>query len=260
MLIDMQHISLRIGSRTILNDISVQIEAGKIIGLIGPNGAGKTSLLKILANVQNEYTGNYDFSGKPIQHYTLKQLAKAFAYLAQDATAHWPLKVEKLIALGRIPFQGMSNRLNSNDYQAIQKAVIQTDIEHLLGRIVTELSGGERARVFLARLFAAEPSVIFLDEPIAALDPYHQLHVMEILKEHAANGGTVVIVLHDLNLAARFCDELILMDKGTIAAQGKIDDLLKNQLLEDIYGIQLKMFCQDDAYAITPWKRRTKTT
>ncbi len=256
MLIQAKNLSLDIGKHRILNNVSVNIARGEMIGLIGPNGAGKTSLLKILANIQTHYAGEYQFQNAPINTYSLQQLAKLFGYLAQDATAHWPLKVQTLIELGRLPFQGVIKRHSENDISAIHNAAQKTEVEHLLDRLVTELSGGERARVLLARLLAAEPSVIFLDEPIAALDPYHQLHIMEILKEHTANGGTVVIVLHDLNLSARFCDRLFLMNKGAIIAEGNIEQLLKNNLLEDTYGIELKMFCQDDAYSLTPWKRK----
>ncbi len=255
MLIETNNITLEINNNSILKDISLSFDKGEIVGLIGPNGAGKTSLLKILANIQPEYHGSYLYEGNAINSYSAKELAKSFGYLAQDATAHWPLKVQKLIELGRLPFQGMVSNLNQEDIQAVEFAAKQTEVEHLLDRVVTSLSGGERTRVFLARLFAAKPQVIFVDEPIAALDPYHQLQIMEILQNHARNGGTVIIVLHDLNLATRFCDRLVLLDKGQVAGAGSINELLKDNLLEDIYNINLKMFCDGDAFAITPWAR-----
>lgn len=255
MLIETNNISLTINNNIILKDISISFGAGEIVGLIGPNGAGKTSLLKILANIQTEYQGSYQYNNQPIHNYSLKELAKSFGYLAQDATAHWPLKVQKLIELGRLPFQGMVSNLSLEDIEAVKYAAKQTEVEHLLDRIVTSLSGGERTRVFLARLFAAKPKVIFVDEPIAALDPYHQLHIMEILQDHARNGGTVVIVLHDLNLATRFCDRLVLMNYGEIVASGSITELLKNKLLEKVYNIKLKMFCEEDTFSIMPWTR-----
>lgn len=258
MLIQAKNLTLDIGQQHILHDVTVNIARGEMIGLIGPNGAGKTSLLKILANIQTHYHGEYLYHNKPVQAYSRQALAKSFGYLAQDATAHWPLTVKTLIELGRLPFQGIIPRHNASDLAAVMIAAKLTEVEHLLHRVVTELSGGERARVLLARLLAAEPNVIFLDEPIAALDPYHQLHIMEILKAHTTNGGTVVIVLHDLNLAARFCDRLILMDQGAIVAEGNIEQLLQNRLLEETYGIELKMFCQDDAYSLTPWQRKIK--
>ena len=255
MILEAKNLSLTINGSNILTNIDISFAKGEIVGLIGPNGAGKTSLLKILANIQQHYQGEYAFNGIPIQHYKAKELAKSFGYLAQDATAHWPLKVQKLIELGRLPFQGMVSGLNQKDHDAVSHAATQTDVNHLLERVVTSLSGGEKTRVLLARLLASQPQVIFADEPIAALDPYHQIHIMEILQQHARQGGTVVIVLHDLNLATRFCDRLVLLDHGKKVSSGTIHELLKNNLLEQTYNINLKMFCEGDAFAITPWTR-----
>ena len=258
MLLRTQQLQLHAGARIILDNINLSVSQGEMLALIGPNGAGKTSLLKILSQVNTLYSGKYYYNGKPTHEYTPKLLAREFGYLAQDANAHWPLKVSSLIALGRLPFQGISRQLSHEDEQAILKAARQTEVTHLFDRTVDQLSGGERTRVFLARLLASQPRVIFVDEPVASLDPYHQLHVMEILHHHAANGGTVVIVLHDLNLAARFCDRLALMNNGKIIAEGKLETLLQNQLLQNTYGIELKMFCQNDGFAITPWQRMTE--
>ena len=255
MLIDAQNLSLAINGKPIVNNASVQIDSGRIVGLIGPNGAGKTSLLKMLANVTPPTAGSYHFSGKPVGDYSDKALAREIGYLAQDATAHWPLTVQRLVELGRLPWQGYRKVMNEKDKKAIDHACRITEVGHLLDRVSTTLSGGEKTRVFLARLFAAEPKVIFADEPIAALDPYHQLHVMEILQQHARNGGTVLVVMHDINMASRFCDELILMNHGEILKTGTISDLLKDNLLADTYGIELKMFCDGDAYSIVPWQR-----
>lgn len=256
MLIEVKNLSLTINNNRILSDISLSFGKGEIVGLIGPNGAGKTTLLKILANIQKDFQGEYQLNGKPVNNYSARELARSFGYLAQDATAHWPLKVRKLIELGRLPFQGMASNLTREDIAAVEFAGKQTEVGHLLDRITTNLSGGERTRVFLARMFAANPGIIFADEPIAALDPYHQLHIMEILRDHARHGGTVIIVLHDLNMASRFCDRLVLLDKGRVAGTGNVEDLLKNSLLEDIYKIRLKVFCEKDAFSITPWERR----
>lgn len=257
MLIETQNLSFRIGEKQLLDNVSINIGKGQIIGLIGPNGAGKSTLLKVLANVLSADSGSYFLAGKSIKQYKEKELAKKIGYLAQNATAHWPLSVQRLIELGRLPYQGARSAINSKDSLAIQAAINKTETAHLLERIVTTLSGGEQTRVFLARLFASKPEVIFADEPIAALDPYHQLHIMEILQEHARQGGTVIVVMHDINLASRFCDQLILMDKGAIRCTGRINDLLQNNVLTDTFRIKLKMFCEGDSYAITPWERQS---
>lgn len=255
MLIETHQLALHINGNSILHNINFRCGEGEIIGLIGPNGAGKTSLLKILAHVQTDFSGEYFFNQLPVSHYNAQTLAREFGYLAQDATAHWPLKVRKLIELGRLPFQGMVSGLTAADRQAVTHAARQTEVEHLYERVATTLSGGERTRVFLARLFATQPKVIFADEPIAALDPYHQLHIMEILQQHARQGGSVIVVLHDLNMASRFCDRLVLMHQGGIVGEGSIDDLLQDQLIQKTYGIELQIFCNESGYALTPWQR-----
>jgi|SRR5690554_615973 len=255
MLLDAQNLNLRIGNKSLVDDVSLQVEQGQMIGLIGPNGAGKTSLLKILANIAQADSGSYRFAGKAIEDYDEKKLAQQFGYLAQNATAHWPLRVQRLIELGRLPWQGYRQKLSTIDQAKVEQAIAITETEHLLDRVITTLSGGEQTRVFLARLFAAEPTIIFADEPIAALDPYHQLHIMEILQAHAKQGGTVIVVMHDINLASRFCDKLILMDEAKILKFGTLSQLLENNLLADTYRINLRMFCEDDSYSIVPWQR-----
>lgn len=255
MLIEANDLNLQIGSKPLLKDVSLSIGQGEIIGLIGPNGAGKSTLLKVLANIMPADSGSYSFAGQAIGDYKEKQFAQQVGYLAQNATAHWPLQVRRLIELGRLPYQNFRQKLSAQDTQLIQAAIEKTETAHLLDRVVTTLSGGEQTRVFLARLFAAEPQVIFADEPIAALDPYHQLHIMEILRDHAKNGGTVVVVMHDINLASRFCDKMILMQEGEIRRFGNINELLADNVLTDTFRIKLRMFCEGDSYAIMPWER-----
>lgn len=255
MLVETKNLSLRIGEKQLLNNISIGIEKGQIIGLIGPNGAGKSTLLKILANILSADSGSYHLAGKAISDYNEKDLAQKVGYLAQNATAHWPLKAQRLIELGRLPYQGVRQKLKPHDNNIIQAAIEKTETAHLLDRVVTTLSGGEQTRVFLARLFAAEPEVIFADEPIAALDPYHQLHIMEILRDHAKKGGTVVVVMHDINLASRFCDQMILMENGAVRCFGSIHELLGDNILTNTFRIKLRMFCEGDSYAIVPWER-----
>ncbi len=255
MLIETKNLNLQIGSKQLLKDVSISIAQGEIIGLIGPNGAGKSTLLKVLANIMPADSGSYSFAQQAIGDYNEKQFAQQVGYLAQNATAHWPLQVQRLIELGRLPYQSFRQKLTTQDKQSIQAAIAKTGVAHLLDRVVTTLSGGEQTRVFLARLFASQPQVIFADEPIAALDPYHQLHIMEILRDHAKNGGTVVVVMHDINLASRFCDKMILMQEGQIRSFGTINELLVDDVLPDTFRIKLRMFCEGDSYAIMPWER-----
>lgn len=258
MLIEAEGLGLTLNGHSILSDISVSLGEGEILGLIGPNGAGKTSLLRILASLQRPNQGKYVFAGVDIDRLKRDRLARSVGYLPQGSPAHWPLRVRRVIELGRLPYQGLSRKLTESDMEAVLTASKQTEVEHLLDRIVTTLSGGERTRVLLARLFATRPTVILADEPVAALDPYHQLHVMEILRDHARQGGAVVVVLHDLNHAARFCDRLLLLDKGKVAACGDVRQLLEQDLLQNVYRIDLRVFCDEQGFSLTPWERRSE--
>lgn len=253
------NISLSFGDNQVLQNVSLSVKRGEVIGLIGPNGAGKTSLLRILANLQAPDHGQVDLHGKSLSDTAIKQLAQQIGYLAQGAPAHWPLLAEKVVELGRLPYQSLNQSLwqglSTNDQKIIDQAIAQTEIDHLRKRPITTLSGGERMRVLLARLFASEPTLILADEPVAALDPYHQLHIMELLREHAASNGAVIVVLHDLNLAARFCDRLILLNKGGVAADGNPAQVLNNQNLREVYGITAKYLNDGTQFAVIPWQR-----
>lgn len=254
--IELHNISLAIQAKKLLNNIDFTLRSGEIVGLIGPNGAGKTSLLNIMAKLQQPSAGSYQFFGESASALSPKYLAKKLGYLEQGAPVHWPLLAEKVIELGRIPHLGFSQKLTEQDSAAITRAIALTDCQDFLQQPVNTLSGGERLRVLLARLLASEPEVILADEPTAALDPYQQLHIMEILQQHAHQGGAVVVVLHDINLASRFCDRLVVLDQGKQVANGHINDILQQQVLEKTYNIDLAVFCENDKYSITPHARR----
>lgn len=247
MMLQAENISLKIGETPILQNIDLQLPAGKLLGLIGPNGAGKSSLLRLLAGLQKPDTGTITFDTKNLFTLDNRQRAKAIGYLPQQAMAHWPLHVERLVTLGRLPHHQSWQRLQDSDHHAIQTAMQQAEVTHLAHRTVTSLSGGERLRVMLARVFAGEPQIILADEPIASLDPYHQLHTMELLREHCQRGGSAVIVLHDLALAARFCDQLFLLHQGRLISQGAVANVLTETHLAHAYGIRTRLHEQAGA-------------
>jgi iron complex transport system ATP-binding protein len=174
------------------------------------------------------------------------------AYLPQNAEAHWPLGVARVIAMGRLPHLSYWQRPGAADREAIDVAVQLTEVEDLLDRVITTLSGGERMRVNLARLLASGAPLLLADEPIASLDPYHQFHVMEIFAQHARSGGTVLVVLHDLGYAARFCDRLVLLDHGKSVAQGAPADVLQPELLRQVYGVDTRWIGSDGESYIVP--------
>lgn len=250
-----EHLAVAIDGRAILEDIDFAIAQGELVGLIGPNGAGKTTLLRALANLQPCRAGSVLFDGAPVARIPARWLAQRLAYLEQGAPAHWPLRVDKVVALGRLPHLAWWQQPGGADAAVVEQAMTMAEVETLRERIVTTLSGGERTRVLLARIFASQPELILADEPVAALDPYHQLHVMELLREHARRGGAVVAVLHDLNLAARFCDRLVLLDRGRLVQAGAPAEVLSEANLRDVYGVAARVFDHEEGSTAIPWRR-----
>lgn len=248
-------INVQIENRTILDGVGIALRRGECLGLIGPNGAGKTTLLRVLAGLLKPASGTVELDGTALAALGTTQLARSLAYLEQGAPAHWPLRVDTVVALGRLPYLRWWQKPGSADAQAIETAMQLAEVEYLRERIVTTLSGGERLRVMLARVFAARPELILADEPVAALDPYHQLHVMELLRDHAHRGGAVIAVLHDLNLAARFCDRLVLLACGQVICAGTPREVLDARHLRDVYGVEARVLEAGGEYAVVPWQR-----
>lgn len=231
------HLSVRLGRHPAVSGVSAALEPGQLVGIIGPNGAGKSTLIRALLGLVRADGGAVSIDDTPIASLPRKDVARRVAYLPQGQTLHWPLMVERLVALGRMPHLGPLSRLSPEDEAMIDAALARADVLHLKGRIATELSGGERARVLLARALAVGAPALIADEPLAALDPGHQLDVMDLLKGEARAGSLVVTVLHDLGMAARYCDRLLLMDKGRLVADGKPMEVLTEQSLAEVYGI-----------------------
>lgn len=245
---------------TIIDNVDVQLAPGEFVGLIGPNGAGKSSLLRVLAGLSDADVGQVRISNNQHADVALQRLpdrarAQLLAYLPQQETPAWPLQVEHLVGLGRAPWHKPMSGKSVRDAQAIERALQITELTPLRHRIVTTLSGGELQRSLLARVFAGEPEIILADEPIAALDPYHQLHMMELLAEHAQQGGSVFAALHDLSLAARFCSRLVLIHHGKVIADGQPIQVLTMENLQKVYGISAYVDCRDDGVVIIPRKR-----
>ena len=225
-----ENITVRLGGRVVLDGVSVAARDGEILGLIGPNASGKTTLMRVLAGLIAPEAGQVRPAMSPAER------SRVVAYMEQGAVVHWPLSVRHLVALGRLPHLGPFQRLSGEDAQAIDAALAETEVTALADRPVTELSSGELARVHLARALATAPRVLLADEPVASLDPNHALQVMELLRAQAARGA-VIAVLHDLTLAARFCDRLALLDRGRMAAEGKPAEVLTPETLAQVYAV-----------------------
>jgi iron complex transport system ATP-binding protein len=225
-----------LGGRAVLHDVSACVEAGQFVGVLGPNGAGKSTLVKALLGLVPA-SGSVEIDDRPIASLDRARIARQIAYLPQGQTLHWPLSVERLVALGRLPHLAPYSRIGAADREAIARAMQIAEVTHLAERTATALSGGERARVLLARALAVEAPALIADEPLASLDPAHQLHGMEILQGLARSARLVIAVLHDLNLAMRFCDRLLVLDAGRLAADGPPETVLTPDLLARVYGI-----------------------
>ena len=244
-----------IDSIAILRDIDFRLEAGELVGLIGPNGAGKSSLLRLLTGITAPDNGEVRLDSTPLQQVSARQRARDLGYLVQGAQAYWPFSVEKVVGLGRIPYQQWWQRDSVEDRQKIEQALAQTETLAYRNRIVTTLSGGEQTLVMLARILATENRLILADEPVAALDPYHQLHVMEILREHARGRRAAVVVLHDLSLAARYCDRLYLLSHGKLECAGPVAEVLTNDNIARVYGVDSQIEYRPGGVSVTPLSR-----
>jgi iron complex transport system ATP-binding protein len=253
MRIEADNIFVRLGSVDALQGVDFQADAGEIVGLIGPNGSGKTTLLRALVNLRGPDRGQVRYSGNSAAEVGAMELSRQIAYLAQGSEVHWPMRVEALVALGRLPHRRRFQRSAAADRLAIERAMLAADIVALHDRTVNQISGGERMRVLLARALAVEAPMLLADEPVAALDPLHQLQVMELLRKKAAAGGGVVVVLHDLALAARFCDRLVLLSDGKVLAAGDPAAVLTDANLAAAFGVAVVRGEHDGATFVLPW-------
>jgi iron complex transport system ATP-binding protein len=239
MKLEARNISVNFGQTLLLRAVDLAVSSGEIVGLIGPNGSGKTTLLRVLANLRKPDGGRVTLEGRDLEQVGERELSTQIAYLAQGGDVHWPMRVGALVALGRLPHRRAFRDALDSDKSAVENAMIAADIVSLRDRTMAHLSGGERMRVLLARALAVEASLLLADEPVAALDPLHQLRVMDLLRKAARSGTGVVVVLHDLSMAARFCDRLVLIAHGGIVAQGRPTDVLTSAHLAEAYGVDV---------------------
>ena len=229
------HVSL--GRREVVRNLSTRLEGGALIGIVGPNGAGKSTLVRAILGLAPLSAGAVSIDGTPVQQMDQRSLARQLAYLPQGQTLHWPLTVHRLVALGRLPHLSPLSRMSADDTAMVESAMHRAHVAHLHARNVLELSGGERARVLLTRALAVGAEGLVVDEPLASLDPGHQIDVMELLAAEARQGALVLAVLHDLTMAARYCDRVLLLQSGECIADGPPADVLTRDNLARVYGI-----------------------
>jgi len=237
---EVRQASLGINGATLLQPTSLAFEQGRIHGLIGHNGSGKTTLLSLLAGQQAPTSGEILLDGTPLTAWGNRAFARQVAYLPQRLPGAENLTARELIAFGRYPWHGLLGRQTAEDRARIERAIELTTTASFADRIVDTLSGGERQRVWLAMLLAQESRYLLLDEPLAALDIAHQVEVLALIRQLCRDLCLgVVIVLHDINMAARYCDDLVALYDGRVLAQGPPGALMEDKTLEAIYGIPM---------------------
>jgi iron complex transport system ATP-binding protein len=248
-----QGLNVKLAGRVVLNDVSLALPSGRLVALVGPNGAGKTTLLRTLAGLVPS-DGAIDVGGEALSSLSLRQRARRFAYLPQGHIVHWPLPARDIVALGRYPHGATDPaRLSRVDAEAVERAMQATDVVDLRGRPVTELSGGERSRVVLARVLAVEAPVILADEPTASLDPRHQIDIVRSLRAAADQGALVIVVTHDLGLAARFADEVLVLSDGRLVSQGAAAEALSEKIMGEVFRVSAYRAEYQRAAVIVPW-------
>ncbi len=255
MKLEARDITVRIRARAIVDRASLAVSSGELVGLIGPNGAGKSTLLKAILGIRTRDSGSVMLDGAELLALPPRTRARNVAFLPQDRRVEWRLSARDVVRLGRYPHLAGFGRLTPQGQTAVDRAIQAVDGGDLLDRRVTVLSGGERTRILLARALAVEAPILLVDEPIAALDPYHQLHVMEILQSLARSGTGVLAVIHDLALAARFMDRIVLMHDGAVVGDGPPGEVLSAEKLRQAYRINAVRGVEAGQPWILPWSR-----
>jgi iron complex transport system ATP-binding protein len=251
-----ENVGVSYGGRVALRDVMATFSAGAVTGIVGPNGAGKTTLLRAALGILPLTRGTVRIQDRDLKQWSREALARAIAYLPQGGEAHWPIPARGLVALGRLPHRGIFAAESLVDGAAIGEALRRSDATGFADRRMDELSAGERARVLFARALATGAPVLLADEPAAYLDPAHQLRLMELLREEARRGTAVAVTLHDLALASRHCDEILVLHEGCVAASGTPGDALSDAALASVFGIAALRTPDPagGAAALVPWR------
>ncbi|WFE77094.1 ABC transporter ATP-binding protein [Roseinatronobacter sp. S2] len=231
-----------VGARTILKGLDLNIAAGTLTALVGRNGCGKSTLIKHLSGQIRAQQGAVHYRGACLSTWQARALARDLAYLPQTTPAAEGVTLEELVALGRYPWRGALGRMRAQDHDAVAQAIARCGLESLRERLVDTLSGGERQRAWIAMMLAQGARSLLLDEPISALDVAHQVEVLGLLADMCRNHGySVVVVLHDVNMAARYCDHVVALKSGQVALQGPIDTLMTPDALAQVYDLPMQV-------------------
>lgn len=236
----LKNASFEVPGRTLLQPLSLTFPPGRVTGLIGHNGSGKSTLLKMLGRHHAASSGEVLLNQQPVGRWNSKAFARQVAYLPQQLPAAEGMTVRELVAIGRYPWHGALGRFGQEDRDRVEDAIAQVGLNAFAGRLVDSLSGGERQRAWLAMMVAQNSRCLLLDEPTSALDIAHQVEVLALIKALSQQRGlTVIAVLHDINMAARYCDHLVALRQGAMIAEGDAEAIMQPEVLGAIYGIPM---------------------
>lgn len=234
-MITLDHIQVSFGNRRILDDISADIAPGRITAVMGPNGCGKTTLLRCIGGLMKPQRGRVLIEGRPVDTYSARALAQKVAFVRQQAQTDLEFSAFEIVLMGRNPYQKRLQNESQEDWDIVERSMRQTNTWHLRYARPAEMSGGELQRVMIARALAQQTPLLLMDEPVSNLDIAHQLEIMRLLRD--ASEKTILIVLHDLNLALQFCDDLLLFHEGHVLFQGTVVDGLTPENIRSVYGV-----------------------
>jgi iron complex transport system ATP-binding protein len=231
------NVHVRKNGVAILNAVDCELNAGEMLGVVGPNGSGKTTLLRSLLGLERPWQGEVRFGERLIATISAAEKSRAIGYLPQGARFHWPISVSEAVMLGRYAFRGPWGRASAKDREAAAAAMEAADVMRLAGRTVDRLSGGEKMRVHLARLIAGEHRYLLADEPTTSLDPYYQIEILDQLRGLADSGVGILLVIHDLPLAVRYCDRLVVLSHGRVVTAAAPRSALSPAVLADVFDV-----------------------
>jgi iron complex transport system ATP-binding protein len=232
-----KQLSVSYGKENIIHNLDLDIPEGKITALIGPNGSGKSTLLKTLCRINKQFEGSLTIYDKSIKDYADKELSRYISLLPQVLITPEDITVRRLVEYGRSPYLSYWGRLTADDHLKVDQAILETQIDELVDKKVDALSGGQRQRVWIAMVLAQDTPIVMLDEPTTYLDLSHQVELMKLIQKLNAAGKTVIVVLHDLNQACRYCDHLVVLKKGQVTNRGAPEDIFTQSLLKEVFNL-----------------------
>lgn len=236
-------LTVRIDGKPLLRDVSFSVHEGELVGLIGPNGAGKSTLLKVINGLWSDVSGEITLLDRSLRQYSTRQIARVIAHVPQITALDFPFTVRQIVLMGRNPHLKRFELETEHDRQLAERAMRRTQTSEFDSRLIGTLSGGERQRVLIARALAQQPRLLLLDEPTANLDIQHQISIFELVRALVREDGlSAVAAVHDLELAARFCDRLILLKDGSVNAVGTPENVLVPEQLRSAYGIDAQLY------------------